>query len=129
MATRRFRGIPPPPSFSLAALADDVQLTEIETASALRESIIGVSKKRLAGTDGLDWRYVDGRPRCIVGSLKKKLAGSDKRLPSVHDHIAAKAADVAKPVTETTVAPVTPRRGPGRPRKVKAADQSEGAHP
>ena len=125
--SKRFRGVPPPPSFSLARLADDVQLTEIEHLLAvLRESIIGVSKKRLAETDGLEWRYVDGRPRCVVGSLKEKLKGTDKRLPSVNDHITAKAAKVTKPVPEPAIVPTAPHRGPGRPRKVKDV---EGAQP
>jgi hypothetical protein len=111
MGKKRFRGVPPPLSFSIGALADDALLTEIEVAAASRESIIGVSKKRLAASDGLEWRYINGRPRCTVGSLKKKLAGSDMRLPSVLERVrAGKATRPAKPVSR-------PR---GRPRLIKA---------
>jgi hypothetical protein len=90
MTKKRFRGIPPPVGFSLSTLADDQLLTEIETAAFKRQSIIGTQKKRLAGKDGLEWRYIDGRPRCVVGSLKKKLAGSDMRLPAVAERVKAK---------------------------------------
>ena len=83
MGQKRFRGVPQPLNFSISALADDTLLTEIETAAALRESIIGVSKKRLVGTDDLAWVYISGRPRCVAGSLKKKMAGSSMRLPGV----------------------------------------------
>ena len=83
--TKRFRGIPDPPPFSLSALADDQLLTENEVAALRRESISGAQKKRLSGRDGLDWVYVDGRPRCRAGSLKRKLAGSAVRLPSVSE--------------------------------------------
>ena len=83
--TKRFRGIPDPLPFSLGALADDQLLTENEVAALRRESISGAQKKRLSGRDGLEWVYVDGRPRCRVGSLKRKLAGSAVRLPSVSE--------------------------------------------
>ena len=103
MGTKRFRGVPQPLSFSISALADDTLLTEIETAAALRESIIGVSKKRLAGTDDLEWRYISGRPRCVAGSLKKKMAGSSMRLPGVPKAPKAKAKQSVHPGTKMKV--------------------------
>ena len=96
MTKKRFRGIPPPLPFSLSTLTDDQLLTENETAAFKRESIIGTQKKRLAGKDGLEWRYIDGRPRCVVGSLKKKLAGSDMRIPSVAGRVKAKRSSSTK---------------------------------
>ena len=103
MAQKRFRGVPPPPNFSLSALADDVVLTEIETAAVKRKSIIATQKKRLNGSDGLTWVYVDGRPRCVAGSLKKKMAGSSMRLPGVPQASKVKAKQSVHPDTKMKV--------------------------
>ena len=69
------RSMPPPPSFSLSALPDDVLLTQIEVAAVQRKAVPTVEKGRYDGNDGLQWIYVGGWPRCIAGSLKKVMAG------------------------------------------------------
>ena len=73
--------LPPPPTFSLAELADDAHLTQVEVASVRRQSLSWTEKCRLEGTDGLEWTYIDGRPRCLAGSLKKKMIGSPDKPP------------------------------------------------
>jgi hypothetical protein len=75
--------LPPPPTFSLAALAEDAHLTQKEVASVLRKSLSWVEKGRLDGFDQLEWTYVEGRPRCLAGSLKRKVAGSPDRAPQL----------------------------------------------
>jgi hypothetical protein len=71
----RMRGTPPPPTFSLNALADTTLLTQQEVAGFLRRSIPAVEKGRYENSDGLTWRYLDGWPRATAGSLKKVMAG------------------------------------------------------
>ena len=71
----RLRGTPPPATFSLDALPNDTVLTQAEVAAIRRQSLVYIERKRNAGTDGLTWRYIDGRPRCTAGSLKKVMAG------------------------------------------------------
>ena len=80
----RIRGVPAPLTFSVMALADDTHLTANEVSAAKRESRSATEKGRLLGRDGLTWVYVNGRPRCLAGSLKKVLQGdSTVRLPAV----------------------------------------------
>jgi hypothetical protein len=95
MRKKGSRGMPPPPTFSLTALPDDVQLTQKEVAALRRCSITNIEKGRLSGTDGLDWVYISGGwPRCIAGSLKKKMAGdSSVRRPQV---VPAKSAKIVQ---------------------------------
>ena len=71
----RLRGMPPPATFSLDAPPDDTVLTQAEVAAIRRQSLVYTERKRNAGTDGLTWKYIDGRPRCLAGSLKKVMAG------------------------------------------------------
>jgi hypothetical protein len=84
----RQHGVPPPPTFSLAALSDDTLLRQVEVAAVKRESVTYTEKKRYAGTDGLDWKYIGGWPRCTVGSLKKVMQSDPtKRLRSPRSRI------------------------------------------
>ena len=72
---REQRGVPALPAFSLTKLADDVLLTQKEVAAWKRESVTWTEKQRFEGRDGLEWRYINGRPRCTAGSLKKAMEG------------------------------------------------------
>ena len=74
---------PPPPTFSLSALADDCHLTQYEVAQVKRQTESWVEKCRLGGTDGLQWVYIGNRPRCLAGSLKAQMKGSPNKGPPV----------------------------------------------
>jgi hypothetical protein len=78
--------------FSLSAIADDHLLTQLEVAALRRRSISAVEKGRYDNSDGLQWRYVDGAPFCVAGSLKKKLEGDTVRKTSVRERVEAAAA-------------------------------------
>jgi hypothetical protein len=80
-AIRKPRPLPEPPTFFLATLPDDMHLTQAEVAGSLRQSMSWTEKRRLAGTDGLEWVYIGARARCLAGSLKRKLTGNPGRLP------------------------------------------------
>jgi hypothetical protein len=81
---RKARGVPPPATFSLAELPDDGWLTQQEVAAVKRQSVGWTEKERYSGRDKLEWDYLNGWPRCRVGSLKKALASnSDVRRPPV----------------------------------------------
>jgi hypothetical protein len=67
------RSMPPPPTFALSMLDDAALLNQREIASVLRLSVIAVEKNRVTGRDGLEWVYVNGRPRATVGSLRRRL--------------------------------------------------------
>ena len=87
---REQRGVPPLPTFSLTALADDVLLTQKEVAAWKRESVTWTEKQRFEKRDGLEWKYIGGRPRCTVKSLKKVMQGDDSvRRPPVKQHAEA----------------------------------------
>jgi hypothetical protein len=51
----------------------------------------------------LAWVYINGRPRCVAGSLKKKMAGSSMRLPGVPKAPKVKAKQSVHPGTEIKV--------------------------
>ena len=72
---RKARGVPAPPTLSLAKLPDDVLLTQKEVAAWTRQSLTWVEKLRYEERDNLDLRYVNGKPRATAGSLKKVVAG------------------------------------------------------
>ena len=87
---REQRGVPPLPTFSLTALADDVLLSQKEVAAWKRESVTWVEKNRYEERDGLEWRYVNGKPLCVAGSLKKVMKGNPAvRRPPVKQHAEA----------------------------------------
>jgi hypothetical protein len=84
---KKSRGVPAPPTFSLAELADDVLLTQKEVAAWTRQSITWTEKNRYEERDGLEWRYVNGKPLCVAGSLKKAVKGDPTiRRPPVKQH-------------------------------------------
>ena len=80
---RSFPKRPPPPTFSLAAFADDCHLTQYEVAQVKRQTESWIEKCRLGGTDGLKWVYIGNRPRCLAGSLKEQMKGSPNKGPPV----------------------------------------------
>lgn len=74
---KRERGMPAPVTFDFWKLADSTLITQIEVAAIERRSVVAIETGRLAESDGLEWRYINGgRPRCVVGSLKKKMLGN-----------------------------------------------------
>jgi len=96
------RGIPPHPLVSLDSLPDDAQATQTEVAGYLRKAKITVEKNRMAGTDGLEWVYPNGWPRCVVGSLRKVLRTDKRRRRAPRAQ--AKRAGLAASVEETVPA-------------------------
>ena len=71
-----FRGVPPLPDFSLAALADDTRLTEYEVAAVLRVSTNTLGGWRRQPDHPLKWeiiadrlvRYTAGAVRTYLGA-------------------------------------------------------------
>ena len=71
----------PHQDFILSELPYDAHLTQYEVAQVRRQTVSWVEKARLNDTDGLKWVYVDGRPRCLAGSLQEKMKGSPNKPP------------------------------------------------
>jgi hypothetical protein len=71
--------LPPPLSVSLMNTPDDVRLAPIDVAQISRQPLSQVENRRLDGSDGLTWIYVDRHPLCIAGSLKRKMEGSSNK--------------------------------------------------
>jgi len=93
-----FRGMPPPPTFSLKELPDDAHLREEEVAAILRISRSTVTSKRLKQLDHpLVWVTLPGGfVRAIAGSLREYVKnGVSRRRPE--DEIAAGAAQPLNP--------------------------------
>ena len=119
-----FRGVPPPPSFSLAALADDCLLLEIETAAVLRVSTNTLGGWRRQPNHRLGWEVLPGgfvryragniRDYLTTGSPRK---GNPAKPPATASQCRAPKPDDA--VTTQDAAP--PRRRAARPR-AKADD-------
>ena len=118
---KKRNGVPPPPKFDLWALADSTVITQNEVGAVERRSITAIEKGRYSGTDGLDWIYVNGFPRCRVGSLKRKMAGDPTvRRPAVRQPKAA--SKVKASVLPSLRKPPVPRTRllalrPGEPRE------------
>jgi hypothetical protein len=75
-----FRGTPPPASFSLAELPDDVLLTEYETAAVGRWSTNSLAAWRRQPGHPLKWELAAGRfVRYRAGDLKHYIATPSKR--------------------------------------------------
>ena len=72
----RFRGVPPPPDFDLNKLPDGAELRQEDVAAWRRWSLAYTERMRRDGSDGLDWKIVNNRPRTTAGSLKKAIAAS-----------------------------------------------------
>jgi hypothetical protein len=74
-----FRGVPPPPDFSLAALADDTLLTEYETAAVLRVSTNTLGCWRREPDHPLKWEVIAGRlVRYQAGNLRAYLSAGPR---------------------------------------------------
>jgi hypothetical protein len=68
---KRFRGMPPVPSFDFDALADGTHLTQVETAAVLRRSVSCLENWRKDPTHSLKWQYVAGRVTYTVRAIRK----------------------------------------------------------
>jgi len=77
-----FRGVPPPPTFSLAALAHDCLLTEFEVAAVLRVSTNTLGGWRRQPNHPLAWEVLPGGfVRYRAGTTRDYLAGGERRRP------------------------------------------------
>jgi hypothetical protein len=77
-----FRGMPPPPRFSLGDLPDDAMLTDKEVAAVLRKCIITVQSWRKDPNHRLAWQTLpDGFVRYRVSTLRNYLADGQPRPP------------------------------------------------
>jgi hypothetical protein len=92
-----FRGRPPPPTFSLAALPDDALLSEIDVAAILRMSSATVASWRSQPAHPLRWISLpNGFVRYTVAAIRAYLATPRKprrkdRSPPATDEAAAPA--------------------------------------
>jgi hypothetical protein len=85
-----FRGVPPPPTFSLGALADDCLLTEFEVAAVLRVSTNSVEGWRRQPNHALAWEVLPGGfVRYRAGHIRRYLTmGSPRKgRPATRDDI------------------------------------------
>jgi hypothetical protein len=75
-----FRGVPPPPNFSLEALPADTQLKETEVAACCRVAISTVAGWRQDPNHPLEWDYLPGGwPRTTAGRLREYMASGVRR--------------------------------------------------
>lgn len=112
----KFRGTPPPATFSLAALPDDALLTEIETAAVGRWSTNTLAAWRLRKAHALRWEVIGGgRIRYRAGDIRAYLADATPRK--------------LKPATESPVAPAaaSPKRRSRPGTSTSTAEISENA--
>jgi len=115
-----FRGVPPPPTFSLAALADDCLLTEFEVAAVLRVSTNSLGGWRRQPDHPLRWIALpNGFVRYIASAIRTYLASgrSRKRKPQPEP-----SAQAAKPRAAPPKRRVHADVKPSRPRAT--ADES-----
>jgi len=115
-----FRGVPPPPSFSLAALADDCLLLEIETAAVLRVSTNTLGGWRRQPNHRLGWEVLPGGfVRYRAGNLRHYLTmGSPRRGRPAKPPATASQRRASKPDDVVTTEDSAPprRRASPRPR-------------
>src|SRR5262249_46518704 len=75
-----FRGVPPPPTFSLAALPDDTLLTESEVAAVLRHSTNSLGSWRRQANHPLAWEALPGGfVRYRAGNVRSYLTMGSRR--------------------------------------------------
>jgi hypothetical protein len=75
-----FRGVPPPPIFSLAELPDDALLTEMETAAVLRHSTNTMAAWRRQSNHPLAWEALPGGfVRYRAGNVRRYVALGSRR--------------------------------------------------
>src|SRR5262245_43359606 len=118
-----FRGVPPPPSFSLAVLADDCLLLEIETAAVLRVSTNTLGGWRRQPNHPLDWEVLPGGfVRYRAGNLRRYLTmGSPRKGRPAQPPATASQRRGSKPDAAVTTEDSAPPRRRARPR-AKADD-------
>jgi hypothetical protein len=124
-----FRGVPPPPAFDFAALADGALLNELDVAAILRVSTNTVASWRRQPAHPLEWRALpNGFVRYTVGAIRAYLA---RGVPRPRGKPPAKTADTAPaqrkpPAQHTETAEIqdaapAPRRRAARPRAADTA--------
>jgi hypothetical protein len=74
-APNRFRGVPPPPKFSVSELPDDAFLNETETAGLIRRSKACLTNWRRFPDHPLRWRRIAGRVLYELASIRAFLRG------------------------------------------------------
>jgi hypothetical protein len=74
-APNRFRGVPPPPRFSVSELPDDAFLNETETAGLIRRSKACLTNWRRFPNHPLRWRRIAGRVLYELASIRAFLRG------------------------------------------------------
>jgi hypothetical protein len=72
---KRFRGIPPPPTFDIDALPGSVRLNDTEAAAALRRSKACLENWRKDPDHPLKWSRIAGRILYEVSSIRALLKG------------------------------------------------------
>jgi hypothetical protein len=120
-----FRGTPPPADFSLAALADDALLNEVETAAVLRLSVSTLSAWRGRDDPLIEWLTLGGGRyiRYRVSAVKKFLASGYRPQPG-----RPRKKDAAPAPKRTPAKPPARRRADNaaddRPRKSEFSELS-----
>ena len=75
-----FRGVPPPPNFSLETLPADTKLKDADVAACLRVAISTVTGWRQNPRHALKWEYLPGGfPRTTAGNLREYITSGRRR--------------------------------------------------
>jgi hypothetical protein len=122
-----FRGVPPPPTFSLGALADDCLLTEFEVAAVLRVSTNSVEGWRRQPNHALAWEVLPGGfVRYRAGHIRRYLTmGSPRKGRRAKPPARASQRRASKPNDALTTEGAAPPRRRARARADDLAATSE----